>query len=102
MSESTLSMYCNQCAMSAPGGCGSEGQTIGTCLKDDTLARLQDLMVYGLKGLASYREHARELGAETREVDDVMSESLYFTLTNVNFNFDEHIAQLMKIGKAGV
>ena len=30
-----------------------------------------------------------------------MSETLYFTLTNVNFNFNDHINQLMKIGRAG-
>jgi len=95
-------MFCNQCEMSTPGGCGSDGQEIGTCLKDATLARLQDIMVYGVKGLAAYREHARELGADTQAVDDVMSESMYFTLTNVNFDFDQHIAQLMKIGAAGV
>ncbi|HET19721.1 MAG TPA: hydroxylamine reductase, partial [Chromatiales bacterium] len=95
-------MFCYQCEMSTPGGCGSDGQTVGTCLKDANLARLQDIMIFGLKGLAAYREHARELGADTTSVDDVMSETLYFTLTNVNFNFDEHIAHLMKLGAAGV
>jgi len=65
-------------------------------------------MIFGLKGLSAYREHANEL-VETeedykrlKEVDDVNAETLYFTLTNVNFNFDEHIAQLMKVGNAGV
>lgn len=100
--DATIPMFCNQCEMSTPGGCGSDGQDIGTCLKDANIARLQDTMIYGLKGLAAYREHARELGADTGAVDDVMSETLYFTMTNVNFNFDEHIAQLMKIGAAGV
>ena len=95
-------MFCNQCEMSTPGGCGSDGQDIGTCLKDDTLARLQDIMVYGVKGLSAYREHARELGADTLAVDDVISETMYFTMTNVNFDFDQHIAQLMKLGSAGV
>ncbi len=36
------------------------------------------------------------------EIDDAMAESLYFTLTNVNFNFEEHIKQLMKVGDTGV
>lgn len=31
-----------------------------------------------------------------------MADTLYFTLTNVNFSFAEHIAQLMKVGQAGV
>jgi len=95
-------MFCYQCEMSAVGGCGSKGQLMGTCGKDENLARLQDVMIFGLKGLAAYREHANEMGVNTKEVDDVMAETLYFTLTNVNFNFNEHINQLMKVGSAGV
>ncbi len=97
-----MSMHCYQCEMSAVDGCGSHGQDQGTCGKTETLARLQDLMIFGLKGLAAYRVHAAELGADTKPVDDVMADTLYFTLTNVNFSFDEHIAQLMKVGQAGV
>jgi len=96
-------LFCYQCEMSSPNGCGSSGQSIGTCGKDENLARLQDIMVFGLKGLSAYREHLNELEpTHTKEIDDVVNETLYFTLTNVNFNFDEHIAQLMKIGQAGV
>lgn len=98
----SLNMLCNQCSMSMIGGCGSKGQEIGTCGKDKNLSQLQDIMIYGLKGLSAYRTHANEFGADTKEVDDVIAETLYFTLTNVNFNFDDHIAQLMKIGQAGV
>lgn len=88
--------------MSTPIGCGAKGQSVGTCGKDENLSALQDMMIYGLKGLSAYREHANEFGADTKEVDDVVNETLYFTLTNVNFNFDEHIAQLMKVGDAGL
>ncbi len=88
--------------MSMPSGCGSKGQVVGTCGKTETQAIMQDIMVFGLKGLAAYRTHANELCADTKEVDDVVNETLYFTLTNVNFNFDEHVAQLMKVGSAGV
>ena len=97
--------------MSAPGGCGSHGESKGVCGKTSTKARLQDLLTYGLRGLSAYREHARELidkfGDENdkktmQEIDDIISETLYFTLTNVTFNFDEHISQLMKVGNAGV
>lgn len=98
----SLSMFCDQCSMSAINGCGSKGQEIGTCGKDANLAKLQDIMIYGLKGLSAYRGHANEFGANTKEVDDVIAETLYFTLTNVNFNFDDHIAQLMKVGRAGI
>ena len=88
--------------MSAINGCGSKGQIIGTCGKDANLAKLQNIMIYGLKGLSAYRMHANEFKANTKEVDDVIAETLYFTLTNVNFNFDDHIAQLMKVGQAGI
>jgi len=98
-----MSMFCYQCEMSAPNGCGSKGQVVGTCGKDENLSRLQDVMIFGLKGLSAYREHLNELDSKaTKVIDDVISETLYFTLTNVNFNFDEHIAQLMKVGSAGV
>ena len=98
-----MSMFCYQCEMSTPNGCGSTGAVVGTCGKDENLARLQDLMVFGLKGLSSYREHLNELAPEkTKNIDDVISETLYFTLTNVNFNFDDHIKQLMKVGSAGI
>jgi hydroxylamine reductase len=89
--------------MSTANGCGSNGQVVGTCGKDENLARLQDIMIFGLKGLSAYREHLNELKPlETKNVDDIMSETLYFTLTNVNFNFNDHIKQLMKVGSAGV
>ena len=98
-----MSMFCYQCEMSAPHGCGSNGATAGTCGKNENLARLQDLMVFGLRGLSAYREHLNELNpSATKPIDDVVNETLYFTLTNVNFNFNDHIEQLMKIGQAGV
>jgi len=98
-----MSMFCYQCEMSAPNGCGFSGASTGTCGKDENLARLQDIMIFGLKGLSAYREHLNELKPnQTKNVDDIISETLYFTLTNVNFNFNDHINQLMKVGSAGV
>lgn len=98
-----MSMFCYQCEMSTPNGCGSTGANIGTCGKDENLSRLQDTMIFGLKGLSAYREHLNELNPTlTKKVDDIMSETLYFTLTNVNFNFDDHIKQLLKVGSAGI
>ncbi|NLC28126.1 MAG: hydroxylamine reductase [Campylobacteraceae bacterium] len=95
-------MFCDQCSMSALTGCGAKGQTIGVCGKDANLSKLQDIMIYGLKGLSAYRTHANEFGADTKSVDDVIAKTLYFTLTNVNFNFDDHIKQLMAVGTAGI
>ena len=96
-------MFCYQCEMSTPEGCGNRAQHIGTCGKTENLSGLQDIMIFGLKGLAAYREHLNELDpTQTTNIDNIISETLYFTLTNVNFNFDDHIKQLMKVGAAGV
>ncbi len=65
--NTTLSMLCNQCSMSMTGGCGSSGQEIGTCGKDKNLSNLQDMMIYGLKGLSAYRTHADQFGADTKK-----------------------------------
>ena len=95
-------MFCYQCEMSTPDGCGSKGQTMGACGKDENLARLQDTMIFGLKGMAAYRYHANELGADVKLLDDVTTKALYFGITNANFNFQDHIDMLMEIGSAGV
>jgi hydroxylamine reductase len=95
-------MFCYQCEMSSPDGCGSNGQKMGTCGKDENLARLQDTMIFGLKGMAAYRYHANEMGADVKDLDDVTAKALYFTITNANFNFQDHIDMLMEIGSAGV
>ncbi len=51
MTTENKQMFCYQCEMSALEGCGVKGQKEGTCGKPATLARLQDMMVFGLKGL---------------------------------------------------
>ncbi len=100
--KKSMSMFCNQCEMSLPGGCGTTGQDMGTCQKDETIATLQDVMTYGVKGLAAYRNHAASLGADVSATDDVAMKTMYMTMTNVNFNFDEHVSALMKLGASGV
>jgi hydroxylamine reductase len=50
--------------MSQKGGCGSTGAVVGTCGKDENLSRLQDIMIFGLKGLSAYREHLNSFKPE--------------------------------------
>lgn len=59
-------------------------------------------IVFALKGIAAYATHARQLGYIDPEVDGITQEALYFTLTNVNFNLDEHLQMAMKVGKAAI
>lgn len=91
-------MFCNQCEQSAKGGC----TVMGVCGKDETISSLQDTIVYGLKGIAAYATHARQLGFVDTEVDGITHEALYMTLTNSNFNLSEHIGMTLKVGSAAV
>lgn len=91
-------MFCYQCAQTPKGGCTK----VGVCGKNEDLASLQDIIILGLKGVAAYATHARELGYTDPEVDKITHEGLYFTLTNVNFNLEEHVAMALKVGSATV
>ncbi|UPM55871.1 hydroxylamine reductase [Gottfriedia acidiceleris] len=91
-------MFCNQCEQTPVGGC----KIVGVCGKDETIASLQDTMIYGLKGIAAYRTHAAQLGYTDPFVDQVTHEALYMTLTNSNFNIQEHIDMAMKVGEAAI
>jgi hydroxylamine reductase len=91
-------MFCNQCEQTPVGGC----TVVGVCGKDETISSLQDTIIYGLKGIAAYRTHANQLGYTDSFVDTTTQEALYMTLTNSNFNVQEHIEMAMKVGQATV
>jgi hydroxylamine reductase len=78
-----MSMFCYQCEQTV-GGMGCEKQ--GVCGKDATVAGLQDLLLYAAKGISQYAACARECGAQTREADLFVTEALFTTVTNVNFD----------------
>jgi hydroxylamine reductase len=80
------------------GGC----TVVGVCRKDETIASLQDIIVFALKGIAAYRTHAHQLGYTDPFVDATTHEALYMTLTNSNFNVQEHFDMAMKVGKAAI
>jgi hydroxylamine reductase len=91
-------MFCYQCEQCPSGGCTK----IGVCGKDENISSLQDTIIFGLKGIAAYATHARQLGFSDPEVDAATHEALYMTLTNSNFNLAEHIGMAMKVGQATV
>ncbi len=52
-------MFCNQCEQTQHGtGCTD----IGVCGKDPDMQSLQEILLYGVKGMAAYANHARRLG----------------------------------------
>ncbi|MBT2642005.1 hydroxylamine reductase [Bacillus sp. ISL-41] len=91
-------MFCYQCEQTPTGGC----TVVGVCGKDETIASLQDTMIFALKGIAAYRTHANQLGFTDPFVDATTHEALYMTLTNSNFNVQEHIDMAMKVGQSAV
>ncbi len=91
-----MSMFCHQCEQTAKGtGCTVQGM----CGKNEDVASLQDTLLYGLKGIAAYAFHARELGAVDKEVDAFMHEGLFATVTNVDFDPQRFVGLLMKCGQ---
>ncbi|WP_134700526.1 hydroxylamine reductase [Ammoniphilus sp. YIM 78166] len=91
-------MFCYQCEQTPTGGC----KVVGVCGKNEDIASLQDTIIFALKGIAAYATHARQLGYSDPEVDATTHEALYLTLTNSNFNMQEHIDMAMKVGRAAV
>ncbi len=88
-------MFCYQCEQTAGGtGCTKSG----VCGKDPDIQSLQDILLFGLKGIAAYAYHARELGAKDEVVDAFMHEALFKTVTNVSFDLNDHIQAVLKCG----
>jgi hydroxylamine reductase len=89
-------MFCYQCEQTAKGtGCTS----VGVCGKSSDTAVMQDLLMYVSEGVSMFAHRARQMGLATREADLYIIESLFVTLTNVNFDNDA-IAKVVARGAA--
>jgi hydroxylamine reductase len=92
-------MFCYQCSQTARGtGCTIQG----VCGKSATAARLQDNLLFAIKGISAYLYHARELGYTDPEVDAFMERGFYSTLTNVNIDVPELINLALEAGKMNI
>ncbi|MDD3409038.1 MAG: hydroxylamine reductase, partial [Methanobacteriaceae archaeon] len=99
MTNEPLDMFCYQCSQTM----GGTGCTIrGACGKTPTVARLQDNLIFALKGISAYNYHANELGAKDQDVDEFLTEGLYTALTNVNFDAGDLINMGLKAGEANI
>ncbi|MEO0072274.1 MAG: hydroxylamine reductase [candidate division WOR-3 bacterium] len=95
----TLKMFCYQCSQTAKGtGCTVRG----VCGKEPTVARLQDNLLFAIKGISAYLYHARELGVSDREIDSFLEMGFFSTLTNVNFDPTRFIELALKAGKMNI
>ncbi len=86
-----MSMFCFQCQETALNkGC----TRAGVCGKPADVANLQDLLLFVAKGVSFYNLKARENGVKNVQADSFPIESLFITLTNVNFDRDAIIQQI--------
>lgn len=90
-------MFCNQCEQTAGGkGCSNQ---VGVCGKSEDIQSLQEILLYGLKGLCAYKHHARRLGMVDPAVDAFVEEALFATVTNVNFDLGSHLDLVLECGR---
>jgi len=98
MTTTPLPLICNQCEQTAHGtGCEING-TPGVCGKYRDVESLQQLLLYGVKGMASYAHHARRLGVVDEQVSAFIEEALFATMTNVNFDVPALLEMVMECG----
>lgn len=87
-----MSMFCYQCQETAGGkGCAVRG----VCGKTEEVAKLQDLLIYTLKGISEIvvkgKLDVKTLGETNYEV----LSSLFMTITNANFDNDSIEKQII-------
>ncbi|MBF0303222.1 MAG: hydroxylamine reductase, partial [Desulfamplus sp.] len=86
-------MFCFQCQETAKGtGCTIKG----VCGKEDSTANLQDLLIFNLKGIAVLATKGKAAGVDViKEAGQFVTQGLFTTITNVNFN-DANLIQWIK------
>jgi len=89
-------MYCDQCEQTFRGKACME---MGVCGKSPDVESLQKILLYGLKGMAAYKHHARRLGKTDSEVDAFIEDGLFATVTNVNFDIPSLLDLVLECGR---
>lgn len=69
--------------------------------KDEDLRSLKELIVYGLKGMAAYLEHAMRLGHNEESIHHFMQNTLA-QISTETLSADELTALVLKTGEVGV
>ncbi|SEA21681.1 hydroxylamine reductase [Desulfuromusa kysingii] len=67
---------------------------------NEDVRSLRELLIYGLKGMAAYTDHAAMLGFEKSEIYDFMVDALVSTTQDLSV--DEMVGMVMKCGETAV
>jgi hydroxylamine reductase len=89
-------MFCNQCEQTLKGVACTD---IGVCGKDPDMQSLQEILLYGVKGMAAYAHHARRLGAVDESINAFIEDALFATVTNVNFDLESLLELVLECGQ---
>ena len=89
-----MSMFCFQCQETAM----NKGCTVkGVCGKEEHVAKLQDLLIYTVKGISDVVVKGKIDAAGIPEVNHEVLRSLFMTITNANFDADAIQRQITKM-----
>lgn len=79
-----------------------KAKTVGVLREPNVDVRsLKELLVYGLKGMAAYHEHAMRLGHSDESIHTFMQEALA-RITADSLSADELVALVLRTGEVGV
>ena len=88
-----MSMFCYQCQEAAKGtGC----DVAGVCGKTPEVANLQDLLIYTVKGISEIVVKGELDVNGLGEVNEMVLDSLFKTITNANFDPESITEQIKK------
>jgi hydroxylamine reductase len=86
-----MNMFCFQCQEAAKGsGC----EIKGVCGKTPEVSALQDLLVYQVKGLSHFTTALRLLHIENDAANQFITDSLFMTITNANFDYERFVSKI--------
>lgn len=89
-----MSMFCYQCQETAK----NTGCTIkGVCGKNEEVAKLQDLLIYAVKGISEIVVKTKTDVSGINTINHEVLTSLFITITNANFDADEIEKQIVKV-----
>lgn len=92
-----MSMFCYQCQETAKNtGC----TLVGVCGKNQEVAKLQDLLIYTVKGISEIIVKTKTKAEETKTINHEVVRSLFITITNGNFDgeaIERQIGKMLKL-----
>ncbi len=92
-----MGMFCYQCQETAKGtGC----EIRGVCGKTEEVAKLQDLLIYTIKGISEIVVKGKIQSKELGQVNHEVLSSLFMTITNANFDaaaFEKQIKRMLTV-----